>query len=38
MEGMQYTLDYRVENSLNKVSGFAIDMPTLTAGPNEVYF
>lgn len=38
MEGIQLTLDYRLELSLNKVSGFAIDMPTLTAGPNEVYF
>ena len=38
LDGMQYTLNYRNEVSLNTIKGFAIDMPTLAAGTYEVYF
>lgn len=38
MDGVQYTLSYYINFSLNKVNGFAIDMPALPAGSHEVYF
>jgi hypothetical protein len=38
MDGVMYTLDYYINFTLNKVSGFAIDMPALTPGAHEVYF
>ena len=37
--GAQYTLDYRVEADMDRISGFAIDMPSgLAAGYHSVYF
>lgn len=38
LDGIQYTLDYRNQASLNAINGFAIDMPALAAGTYEVYF
>ena len=37
--GAQYTLDYRVEADMERINGFAIDMPSaIAAGYHSVYF
>jgi hypothetical protein len=38
LDGVQYTLSYRIRSALNQINGFAIDMPALAAGTYEMYF